>query len=145
MTSYETIFNCFLRKINDVELARQIKFNRDFVLEEMTGWLHSSIAKLGLFEQEQITFDDENMQIEEDLTDWEIEIYALGVRVEWLEPLVKSRVNLSQMFGGKEEKYYSQASHISAITGILEDAKLEIRKMKRDFGYAHNSYIEERT
>ena len=141
MTSYEVIFNAFLRKIEDIELAERIQLDEESAIEDMIGWLHSAVAHLGYLEHDTLTFNDEEMQFEEDLTDVEVEFYALGVRVEWLESIVKRRGNFMQMFGGKEEKFYSQASHLATIESSLKNDKLEIKKYKRDYGYLNNSYI----
>lgn len=143
MTSYEKIFTCFLRKIDDIDLAQTITSNPDIANSEMTGWLHSAVAKLGTFDQKQITFHDDTMTVDEDLTDFDIEIYALGMRVEWLEPIIARKVNLVQMFGGKEEKFYAQSNHITAIQTMLADARVEIRRMKQQYDYTHNSYVNE--
>lgn len=144
-TSYEKIFNTFLRKINDVEFANQIQLNQEYAVDDMTGWLHSAVAKIGRIEQSSITFDDDTQTIAEDLSDIDIEIYALGMKVEWLTPIVDSKLNLAQMFGGKEEKFYSQSSHLSQLQSMLANDKTEIRKLVRDYGYRHNSYIDDGT
>lgn len=144
-TSYEKIFNTFLRKINDVEFANQIQFNQEYAVDDMTGWLHSAVAKIGRIEQSSITFDDDTQTIAEDLSDIDIEIYALGMKVEWLTPIVDSKLNLAQMFGGKEEKFYSQSSHLSQLQSMLANDKTEIRKLVRDYGYRHNLYIDDGT
>lgn len=141
MTSYETIFDCFLRKIHDVELARQMEFSPDLVKEDMIGWLHSAVAKTGYLEQTGITFDDDGESLGEDLSDLEIEYYALGMVAEWLTPLVNKRSMLAQMFTGKESNFYSQASHLSQLREMLQDTKTEIIKIKREYGYEHNEYL----
>lgn len=142
MTSYEKIFECSLRKIHDVELARQIEFNTELVTQDMIGWLHSAVAKIGPMTHDAITFDDDAMTIEEDLSDIEIELYALGMNIEWLEPLVRRRANISQLFGGKEEKFFSQASHIQVLKDMLYDMEVRVLKIKRDYDYQHNDYID---
>ena len=141
MTSYETIFDCFLRKIHDVELARQMEFSPDLVKEDMIGWLHSAVAKTGYLEQTGITFDDDGEILGEDLSDLEIEYYELGMVAEWLTPLVNKRSMLAQMFTGKESNFYSQASHLSQLREMLQDTKTEIIKIKREYGYEHNEYL----
>ena len=141
MTSYETIFTRFLRKIDDVELARQLELFPDLAEEDMIGWLHSAIARIGYIEHETLTLDDVGKCIEEDLSELELEFYSLGMKVEWLTPIVESRINLSQMFGGKEEKWFSEANHLEQLREQLYQDKLEIRKMRRDHGYRHNDYI----
>lgn len=143
MTSYETIFKCFLRKIHDRELARQMEFNPEFVQEDLIGYLHSAVAKTGYLDRTGITFDDDNLMIEEDLSDLEIEMYALGIEVEWLTPLVMRRTNIAQMFTGKESQFFSQASHLNTIKELLQECKVEIIKIKRNHHYEHNAYIDE--
>ena len=71
-----------------------------------------------------------------------LELIAMGMTVEWLEPRVKSVKNVAQMFGGKEQKFYSQAAHLTELETMLNDSRVELRKMVRDYGYIHNSYIE---
>ena len=75
-------------------------------------------------------------------TEFIIELAAMGMVVEWLEPRVKSTTNIAQMFGGKEQKFYAQSMHMAEIRSMLTDARVELRKMVRDYGYVHNSYIE---
>ena len=35
-----------------------------------------------------------------------------------------------------------QSTHMAEIRSMLTDARVELRKMVRDYGYVHNSYIE---
>lgn len=143
MTSYETIFNRFLRKIDDPELAVQLSENAEWVEEEFTGYLHSAVAKqLKVIESDTITFNDPEGYIEEDLSDFEIEILALGMLVEYLTPLVNRVSNMKMILGGKEEKFFSQASHMSELRSLLSDSEIRLRKLVRDHGYEYNSYID---
>lgn len=71
------------------------------------------------------------------------DVLARGMVIAWLEPQVKSVLLTAQMFGGKEEKYYSQAAHLSQLQSLLADAKTELSKILRDYGYLYNSYIKE--
>ena len=142
MTSYEDIFKCFLRKIHDRELARQMEYDPESVQEDLIGYLHSAVAKIGYLDRTGITFDDDALMIEEDLTDKEIELYALGMQIEWLTPLVMRRTNIAQMFTGKETSYFSQASHLNTLKEMLHECKNEVIKITRDHHYEHNSYID---
>lgn len=72
-----------------------------------------------------------------------VDIIAIGMVIEWLEPQVKSTLNTLQMFSGKEEKFYSQSAHLGELKGLLRDAKVEQRKLIRDRGYISNSYLSE--
>lgn len=66
-------------------------------------------------------------------------IMAAGMVIQWLEPQVKSVLHTLQMFGGKEEKFYSQSNHLGELKGLLQDCKMELRKTIRDRGYIYNS------
>lgn len=149
MTSYETIFNAFLRKIDDVELANQIESDSQYVIEDMIGWLHSAVAKLGNIDCDSLVLDDDAETMtaydtsnnEVDLSEFAIEAYSIGMQIEWLTPIVNRTTSLKQVFGGKEEKYYSQQQHLTAMIAMLNDAKQNLQRMIIDHGFKNNSYI----
>ena len=147
--SYQDIYSRFLQKIDDCELAQLPQVD---VYEMMRGWLHSTLSRpyiRSLFSD--LEFKDDVLALSctldrsvDDSADTEfiIELTAMGMVVEWLEPRVKSTTNIAQMFGGKEQKFYAQSTHMAEIRSMLTDARVELRKMVRDYGYVHNSYIE---
>lgn len=149
MTSeYQAIYSSFLSKITDYKF---LSLPEDDIYDLMRGWLHSTAGKVyirRIFDT--LVLDDEVLKITFELKnpvddnadlDYVVEILAKGMVIEWLEPQVKSVLNTSQMFGGKEQKFYAQANHLSELKGMLSDAKTELRKMIRDHGYIYNSYI----
>ena len=125
--------------------------NEDDVYTFMNEWMHSTLARpyiRRLFSY--INIDDEIMELTYELSnpvdnntdeDFVVELVSSGMVIEWLEPQVKSVLNISQMFGGKEQKFYAQANHLSELKSMLKDCKSELRKMIRDRGYISNSYI----
>lgn len=147
--SYQDIYSRFLQKIDDCELAQLPQVD---VYEMMRGWLHSTLSRpyiRSLFSE--LEFKDDVLAMScilvrsvDDSADTEfiIELAAMGMVVEWLEPRVKSTANIAQMFGGKEQKFYAQSTHMAEIRSMLTDTRVELRKMVRDYGYIHNSYIE---
>lgn len=149
MTSkYETIYSRFLSRITDYEF---LGLKEDVIYGMMNNWMRSAFAKpyvRRLFST--LTLDDEILEFDfvlknpiDDESDEEfvIEIISNGMVIEWLEPKVKSTLNISQMFAGKEQKFYAQANHLSELKDMLETEKTNLRKMIRDRGYANNSYI----
>ena len=60
---------------------------------------------------------------------------------ECLRPRLNSTLNVSQFEGGKEEKFYSQANHITVLQSLYKDARLEKIKIVRGYGYENNSYL----
>ena len=139
-TPYSKIYDRALAKITDYDLA--FVPDADFQIM-LRGWLHSAIAKFRKCASDLSDRDDELATFNVDLVDEEIEILALLIVSEWLEPQVNS-VNVTlQMFGGKEEKYYSQSSHLATIKALRDDTRTEARKLMRDYTYAHSSYFED--
>lgn len=146
--SYQSIYSRFLQKVTDYELAQ---LSQDDAYEMMCGWLHSTLSRpyvRSLFSE--LYFKDDTLIINCSLsnsvgdnadTEFIIELAAMGMVVEWLEPRVKATTNIAQMFGGKEQKFYAQSTHMAELKSMLEDARIEFRKMIRDYGYIHNSYI----
>ena len=69
------------------------------------------------------------------------DILGKGMMIEWMTPIVRYKKNLSQMFSGKEQNFYSQANHISAVSAMLQDAKNEQTKLIADRSSLYNTYI----
>lgn len=151
MTSitYENVFESFLGKIKDYDF---VNMNIDDVYGILTEYLHSVVSKpyvRRLFAS--IALDDQVHDIEFTMsypvdpdadTDFVIEMLAKGVVVEWLKPQVRSKLNIIQMLGTKEEKFFSQALHITALRELLKDTDNEFRKEIRDRGYINNGYVD---
>ena len=146
MLSYSTLFSRVLNKIND---PTELSLDESDLLEIYTERLHSVVGKprvRRLFSS--ISLDDEiqemtftlNNSVDEDSdTDFVLEILALGMAIEWLQPQVDSRNYTAQMVGGKEEKMMQ--NHYKPMQDRLDSMKKEQNKMIRDYGYMYNSYI----
>lgn len=149
--SYEKIYSQFLSKITDYNL---IASDDQDVYEILRDLLYSATAKpyiLKLFDE--FMLDDEVIQLtyslkhvineaDEDMR-FVIEVIAMGMVIEWLEPQVNSVLNTLQMFSGKEEKFYSQSNHLSELKDLLKQSEIKQRKLIRDRGYISNTYLSE--
>lgn len=109
-TPYSRIYDRALSKITDYDLAYLP--DADFQLM-LSGWLHSAIAKFRKCASDLSDRDDELATFNVDLVDEEIEILALLMVCEWLEPQVNSVTLTHQLFGGKEEKLWQYFAHSS--------------------------------
>ena len=144
----DDIYSSFLGKITDYNF---INMNEDDVYELMLGYLKSAISQpyiRRLFSS--IKMDDEVMEMDFTLKNsvdeyadkcFIVEVLSRGMVIAWLEPQVKSILNTSQMFGGKEQKFYSQAQQLSELKDLLSTAKSEQRRIICDHGYVNNSYL----
>ena len=107
------------------------------------GWLLRAIADFYNCKVDLDDRDDEIRCFNVDLSNWEIDVLAKFMVAAWLNDQIAS-VNLTlQMFGGKEEKYYSQAQHLSSLVALRDSIRTEARKMSRDRSYIKNSYFED--
>ena len=147
---YEDIFSVFLDKITEY---RFLKYDDNFTRSEMVSWLRTSSssprlrAKFNLFALNDVEaeFSFELKTSVDKYSDCEFvkDILARGMVIAWLEPQEKNVELTMMMVGGKEEKYYSQSGHLKEIRASLDNAKIELNKLLRDYGYLNNSYIKE--
>lgn len=137
MTPYETVYERFVQKITDLDLAG---LTDDELSQMLYGWLRSAVTK-SKYLGEGLVFDDDYQQFTTTLSDVQIEVFALGMILEWLSPQVYSGNLTHQMFGGKEEKWFSQASHLSTLNDTLARVKLDRDRLIRDYGMYHNNYL----
>ena len=151
MTSlaYEKIYSRLFAKIEAYDF---IEIPEEHLNDMLCTWLHSTSANpyvRKLFST--LTFDDILQSLSfkmkysiDDESDIEfvVEILSIGMAVAWLEPKVNSLTNIGQFFGSKEERWFSQASHIAELRGLVSDFKKQQRRMIADRGYAWNSYLD---
>ena len=98
-TPYEKIYERFLNSVNDFNLAEL----DDHTLNEMLkDWLHSAIIKTRT--SSDLTRDDDNEVFNNDLSDLDIELLAMGMRLAWLDQRINSTEYTNLFVGGKEEK-----------------------------------------
>ena len=139
-TPYSKIYDRFLSSITDYDLAY---LPNDDIENVVHGWLLRAIADFYNCKVDLDDRDDEIRCFNVDLSNWEIDVLAKFMVAAWLNDQIAS-VNLTlQMFGGKEEKYYSQAQHLSSLVALRDSIRTEARKMSRDRSYIKNSYFED--
>lgn len=138
-TPYETIYGRFLNRTTDFNLADL----DDYTLNEMLrGWLSSAIVNVRT-SSNLSSRDDENEAFNNDLTDRDIELLAMGMTMAWLDQTLNSTELTLQFIGGKEEKYYSQANHIAELRALREDTRLEMKRLHSYGTYTNNSYFND--
>ena len=139
-TPYSKMYDRFLSSITDYDLAY---LPNDDMENMVHGWLLRAIADFYNCKVDLDDRDDEIRCFNVDLSNWEIDVLAKFMVAAWLNDQIAS-VNLTlQMFGGKEEKYYSQAQHLSSLVALRDSIRTEARKMSRDRSYIKNSYFED--
>ena len=142
----------YSRLFSKIEAYDFLELPEDELNDFLCNWIHSASANpyvRRLFKS--FNLDDEILTISyemkysvDEFSDEEFitEILTFGVVVAWLEPKINSINNIAQMFGSKEEKFYSQSQHLSELRGLVNDSRKQQRRMIADRGYAWNSYLD---
>ena len=138
-TPYEKIYNRFSQKITDFNLSEIDDYSLDEMLQ---GWLNSAIVNVRKRENNLSLRDDKLQEFEADLSDLEIELLALGMKLAWIDQYLNSTENVLQFIGGKEEKYYSQANHIAELRELRKDTVREMQSLHNYDTYTNNSYFD---
>ena len=138
-TPYEKVYNRFLQKISDFNLAEADDYSFD---EMINGWLNSAVIRVRKCQHDLSKRDDEFQEFEEDLSDLEIELLALGMVDAWVTPMLNSTELTLQFIGGKEEKYYSQSQMLSELRNLKKENSLEMNRLHNYYTYTNNSYFD---
>lgn len=145
-----TIFDYFLGYITDYDY---LSLDESDISTLELEYIKKSVAKpymRNLFSSITIDEDEEVVSFEmaypttdENDESFVSDILAKAMVIQWLQPQVRSKLNTAQMFTGKQRTWYSQANHLAELRSMLEDTQLDVRRMIRDRGFIHNSYLEE--
>lgn len=93
------------------------------------------------FTEDTIEYELANANDEYSDNEYVLQVFTIGMVVEWLRPKVDSVLYTAPMIGGKEEKKILDG-HKDMI-GRLDSLEKQLHKLIRDRGYIHNSYIRE--
>lgn len=137
MTSYETVYGRFLNHMSDFNLADL----DDYTLSEMMkDWLHSAIVKTRT--SGDLSRDDENEVFNNDLSDLDIELIAMGMRLSWLDQRINSTEYTNLFVGGKEEKFYSPSSQLAELRALRADTLREMQQLYTYSTYTNNDFFD---
>lgn len=136
-TPYEKVYGRFLNSTTDFNLAEL----DDHTLNEMLkDWLHSAIVKTRT--SGDLTRDYDNEVFKNDLSDLDIELLAMGMRLAWLDQRINSTEYTNLFVGGKEEKFYSPSSQLSELRALRADTLREMQQLYTYSTYNNNSFFD---
>lgn len=139
MTSYEVVYGRFLNQMTDFNLAEL----DDHTLNEMLkDWLHSAIVKTRT-SSDLTARDDESEVFNNDLSDLDIELLAMGMKLAWLEQRINSTEYTNLFVAGKEEKFYAPANQLAELRALRDDIRLDMKRLHSYDTYTNNSYFDD--
>ena len=137
-TPYEKVYGRFLNHMTDFNLADL----DDHTLSEMLkDWLHSAIVKTRT-SSNLAARDDENEVFNNDLSDLDVELIAMGMRLSWLDQRINSTEYTSLFVGGKEEKFYSPSSQLAELRALRADTLREMQQLYTYSTYTNNDFFD---
>ena len=149
--SYKDVYSSFYLKAEAYDI---LDIKSDCVEEFLSGWLYTSSFKpyiRRLFsnlkldnEIKTITYEMKYSIEESYDKEFIIDILGIGMVIEWITPKINSLTNIAQMFGSKEEKFYSQKNHLDGLKELKASLIREQKGLIRDRGYIWNTYLEEK-
>lgn len=139
MTSYRTVYDRFSNKITDFKI---LDLKDEDVQTMLLMWMTSAIAKFKKIKSDLSNRDDEVLRFTDDLLDIEIEVLAMMMVTEWLEPQLNSELYTAQFYGGKEERFFAQANQLDKLMVLKSKNEIACKKAIRDYGY--RSFVENR-
>lgn len=137
-TPYEKIYERFLNSVTDFNLADLDDYTLNKMLKD---WLHKAVVRART--SSDLSRDNENEEFNSDLSDLDIELLALGMKLSWLDQTLGSTELTLQFIGGKEEKWFSQSAHIAELRALREDTKLEMQKLHSYNTYTNSAYFND--
>lgn len=135
-TPYERIYGRFLNLTTDFNLADLDDHTLGVMLKE---WLHSAIVKTRT--SSDFSRDDDNEVFNKDLSDLDIELIAMGMRLAWLDQRINSTEYTNLFVGGKEEKFYSPSSQLAELRALRADTLREMQQLYTYDTYVNNDYF----
>jgi len=146
--TYDSIFSLFLGSITDYKLASLEEKDATTLMKEYfhkalsASYLRRLFSSISLDDDAQImTYDVAFPTTADADEDFIVNAIAKWMVYEWIHNQVRSITNSMQLIGGSEQKYYSQAAHLTELRALMDDTYKEARNFVMDRGWIHNSYL----
>lgn len=138
-TPYSLIHQRALSKFADYDILRVPAQDRERVLNQ---YLYSSIGEFAPVCRSDLSDRDEIIfQFNQDLTEAEVEILAIGEAYFWIQPHVLSSENLHNMFSVKDANFFSPANLLKEMQALRDALWKEFRRRIVDYTYRNGDIV----
>lgn len=138
-TPYEKVYGRFLNKCTDFNIA---DLDDHTLNEMMKDWLDSAIIRTRT-SSDLFVRDDEVEEFENDLSDQDVELLAMGMVLAWLDQRIQSTEYTNLFIGGKEQKFYSPSSQLAELRNLRADILREMQQIHCYSTYTNSSYFND--
>ena len=137
MTLYSTLYNRALAQITDPLLAQLPEEDLETMLHD---WLMDAIVEPLVGEYDLSKRDDEGF--EANISERDQKILAIHMVRGWLAPQIRSVALTSQVFSGKETKFYAQANQLAEMRALDADLQRQADLLFCRGTYLNNDYFD---
>lgn len=139
MTSYEAIYSRCLSQITDPLLAMLPEEDLSIMLHD---WLMNAIVEPTIGEYDFSNRDEELKRFNFDISEIDQKIISIHMVRGWLAPQIRSVTLTSQVFSGKETKFYAQANQLAEMRALDEQLRKDADLLFCRGTYLHNDYFD---
>ena len=129
-TTFEDVYQVFLRKIRDYDLAKLFDFDMEDI---MFGYLVAAITKFKSFKKDIADINIEEQRFNCSLNITEIDILANFMVYEWITPYVNDEDLLKNTLNTSDYSNYSPANLLSTMKSRQEEARQTARRLMNTY------------
>lgn len=134
-TSFDTIYAAALPYFRDKSLAAMYE---DEAEEILRSYMRQSVALFTPYCKHDLTrYDDCARQFEDDLTDVEVDIIALGMSVRWARSYTLYSDNLRDKMSSKDYTYHSRGNLLASLNDLYTTLHNELKQ--RMYAYTYDN------
>lgn len=125
MTTFQTVYNCFLGKITD---DMYLEWTEEDTKKDLKNILFDAIPG---FEFPRIPLTHNQDSFDETLTDEEVNILATLMMGSWVQRQLTSIENTRMKYSGSDFKFTSQANHLSKLITLRQECEKQDKHLQR--------------
>jgi len=134
MTAYTTIYNSFLDKVNDYDLA---DMTAELAQTSMRGWLNQAVVRFLESCKKDLTQTEEG-GFTEDLDLMEIDILTEGMVEAWLKPIRNNLDLLRNALSTKDFTTFSPANLLDKVNNTYSMAHANFLSRIKEYSFIRN-------
>lgn len=134
MTAYTTIYNSFLDKVNDYDLA---DMTAELAQTSMRGWLNQAVVRFLESCKKDLTQTEEG-GFTEDLDLMEIDILTEGMVEAWLKPIRNNLDLLRNALSTKDFATFSPANLLDKVNDTYSMAHANFLSRIKEYSFIRN-------
>lgn len=134
MTAYTTIYNSFLDKVNDYDLA---DMTAELAQTSMCGWLNQAVVRFLESCKKDLTQTEEG-GFTEDLDLMEIDILTEGMVEAWLKPIRNNLDLLRNALSTKDFTTFSPANLLDKVNDTYSMAHANFLSRIKEYSFIRN-------